>query len=397
MAEAEISQDATASNVPPIPPWLGSLAFGLPSALICASAVYGLTFADTKLRAVFVIVAASVVATLTGIVLGFIFGIPKSAHKKEKKKTAQNYVSNTSLERVSDWLTALILGVGLIQFREIMTSLHQLTVTIAASVDPPGGPSSQVPIALITSATFISGFFCAYLYTATRLVHMFDQVARVLQQQNVNDAAAVRRTNSVLVSGAPEQDSQGRTTLFADGPSDLEGLLRSASAATREIIYGMAAQQRKTNWDWRSLPSPQDARARSQHDATLPVFEALSRLQPQDPRFHGDLGFALRDCANPDYMRSIQELTKAIKLSKKQSADPKGVAWYHFTRATAIARHLASHDFQEPHWAKLDKMARDDAETARSYGGSLTDIVNENQELRPYLPNHASSQGRQYL
>ena len=70
--------------------------------------------------ALFMVSASSV---SVGLLIGFLFGIPRTlqglpeaADARLSESVRQRYMVNTNLEQVSDWLTKIIVGVGLVQF-----------------------------------------------------------------------------------------------------------------------------------------------------------------------------------------------------------------------------------------------------------------------------------------
>ena len=56
---------------------------------------------------------------LIGGLIGFLFGIPKINTEYSKNKEKE-YLANTSLEEISDWLTKIIIGLGLTQLINIL-------------------------------------------------------------------------------------------------------------------------------------------------------------------------------------------------------------------------------------------------------------------------------------
>ena len=68
---------------------------------------------------------------MVGGLLGFLFGIPKALQLRQEPETVkptgqgenrnnrQAYRANTNLEEVSDWLTKILVGVGLTQLNSI--------------------------------------------------------------------------------------------------------------------------------------------------------------------------------------------------------------------------------------------------------------------------------------
>lgn len=112
-----------------------------------------------------------------GNILGFLFGIPKTIQSEKNPSTADNidYQVNTSLEQISDWLTKMIVGAGLVELKDIKTSLVSISARIASDIN--NGQSQSIIIASII-CFMILGFFVTYL--STRLY-----IANALAEANV--------------------------------------------------------------------------------------------------------------------------------------------------------------------------------------------------------------------
>jgi hypothetical protein len=108
-------------------------------------------------------------ASSVGLFLGFLFGIPRSTigdgeHENSTELPKMFYRPSTNLEQVSDWLTKLLIGVGLVEMRSIADALANLGVVVQNSV----GSGFQAAN-IITQATVVSfltlTFFAAFLWT----------------------------------------------------------------------------------------------------------------------------------------------------------------------------------------------------------------------------------------
>jgi hypothetical protein len=86
--------------------------------------IYAWSVHSGSVLAVALLVAGA--AFLGGALLGFLFGIPRSlaveatpagttAEPVEAGQRAALYRSNTNLEQISDWLTKILVGVGLVE------------------------------------------------------------------------------------------------------------------------------------------------------------------------------------------------------------------------------------------------------------------------------------------
>ncbi len=111
-------------------------------------------------------VLVALCALLSGGILGFLFGIPR---------TLQNGV-NTNLEQISDWLTKILVGVVLIQLGAIADGAGRLFTAVGATLgDGAAGGGADPSIAAGALIVFfsIAGFLIAYVLTRTVLPRMF--------------------------------------------------------------------------------------------------------------------------------------------------------------------------------------------------------------------------------
>jgi CheY-like chemotaxis protein len=161
--------------------WLPYLvAIPLPAVGLVATFVYA--WGDSDILAVALLVAAG--AFLAGGLLGFLFGIPRSLANPqggEDDSISGAPQPNTNLEQISDWLTKILVGVGLVQF----TTLAQHAGELVEFLGPPlGGGALGESFAAATLVVFgISGFLAFYLVTRIYLPLAFaytDRKARAL-------------------------------------------------------------------------------------------------------------------------------------------------------------------------------------------------------------------------
>src|SRR5690242_13820196 len=88
---------------------------------------------------------------LLGALVGFLFGIPRSllheggAANGDNEQAAGRYRPNTNLEQISDWLTKILVGVGLTQMGEIPNYLRDGASYLASAL---GGKPSSAPLGL---------------------------------------------------------------------------------------------------------------------------------------------------------------------------------------------------------------------------------------------------------
>jgi hypothetical protein len=180
------------------------LVLGLPAVL--ALFVYSRSQAGSgKVLAVGLLTA--VAAFSVGALLGFLFGIPRSIAKKPDEKevptedktatekataAAQQFAPNTNLEEISDWLTKILVGVGLVQIHQVSGAIEDLANGLAPSL---GSSSTGFPVAVTLLVSFsIIGFVSAYLYTRLRLQSAFElatAIKRAIKEQADTETSVI--------------------------------------------------------------------------------------------------------------------------------------------------------------------------------------------------------------
>ena len=112
-------------------------------------------------------VAAS--SYLIGNVLGFLFGLPRTLqdraeNNQQEKDPAKKiaYQINTNLEQVSDWLTKMLIGVGLVEIKNLMEFVVKISSKISSDIGHPNAES--IIVASIICFTIL-GFFVTYFST----------------------------------------------------------------------------------------------------------------------------------------------------------------------------------------------------------------------------------------
>jgi hypothetical protein len=104
-------------------------------------------------------------AFFTGGIVGFLFGIPQPVQGSATSTGNVQRSANTNLYQVSDWLTKIIVGVGLV---EIGRSLPVLTRLAQSMKAPLGGQASSAAYGLgLTISYAVLGFFFLYLWSHT--------------------------------------------------------------------------------------------------------------------------------------------------------------------------------------------------------------------------------------
>jgi hypothetical protein len=222
-----------------------------------------------------------VTSAAVGSVLGFLFAIPRilttdpkvdppadtgvAASVEDKKR---KLASNSNLDRISDWLTTMIVGVGLSQINQVNAALLGFRNFIAETVKPCAGGTCALPgvSPMLLIFGLVGGFIAFYLFTRLKLSKLFQQVEDELdpplsgapaervkevatelsQTAGASENPAVQ---AVLASSQPSVDESLRlmlSLLYRDGGFqqviDLGGQLSNSVAARRaEYWFYLAA------------------------------------------------------------------------------------------------------------------------------------------------------------
>ncbi len=294
-------------------------------------AVYGFQFGWSSETASVIAVGVLIsgAAFMAGAATGFLFAIPKIRQGADVV-----YAANTNLEQISDWLTKILVGVGLIQFREIGTALNTLGDNLAESL---GGTSSADTMGLTICLYYATGgFLTGYILTRLLLPAAFRSADEGLAAR----VAAIEQKNTTLEAKVQEQDvlntqalalysQQVDVTRRDVGPpaqARLNDALSKASAVVKLVIFQQARELRRKSWRSDKASS----------SATIPVFRALIASDDgTNFEYHGQLAYALKDQVEPAWQEAESELTVAITIRDRRNL--KGWLMYELNRADCRA------------------------------------------------------------
>jgi hypothetical protein len=127
-----------------------------------------------------------VAAAAVGAALGFLFGLPRArftdqlashdASASENKAPGGHYLANSNLIKVSDWLTTIVIGLGLVNLGSAVPALR----TLASALEAPlgGAPYAGAVGVSALMAGCIGGFVLVYLYTSVRVRQLLEDSDR---------------------------------------------------------------------------------------------------------------------------------------------------------------------------------------------------------------------------
>lgn len=109
-----------------------------------------------------------------GSLFGFIFGIPRAASgtPTEVQQAHAGLSANTNIEQISDWLTKLLVGVGLVELKELPQGLSTAAHFVASGLgDDPRLVAFSAALILFF---LVEGFLGGYLATRIFFQRVFE-------------------------------------------------------------------------------------------------------------------------------------------------------------------------------------------------------------------------------
>ena len=111
-----------------------------------------------------------------GGVFGFLFGLPSYSRENDNI----GYERNASLKEISDWLTKIIIGLTLVQLKDIIDFFIHMIKKFSEYMDV--GDSGIIYCGAIMVEFFAIGFVSIYLFTITDLLRYLVHNERNLSQ-----------------------------------------------------------------------------------------------------------------------------------------------------------------------------------------------------------------------
>lgn len=141
------------------------------------------------LQSLGILIIIGLTSLVSGGLFGFLFGIPKSNDLEQIQVTKENYRSNTNLEQISDWLTKILIGAALVQFKEIGIILFDFSEKVTDSFTD----SIKYPmfIFLIIIYFLVIGFVNGYLATTIVLQRILNEDEQPEENQPKEDEPVV--------------------------------------------------------------------------------------------------------------------------------------------------------------------------------------------------------------
>ena len=162
-----------------------------------------------------------------GAALGFLFSVPRVLSTGEdptvtaggKRGSANNRLmsTNTNMERISEWLTTMIVGVGLSQ----ITSVGGYIQSFTGFLQVRSGATLAAAGPFILVVGLVSGFVFLYLYTRLYLSSLFLHVEQLMSRVGLQDLPKAIDQIRVIAKELAERDNASMMKYIAnvDQPS----------------------------------------------------------------------------------------------------------------------------------------------------------------------------------
>ena len=279
-------------------------------------------------------------ALVTGGLMGFLFGVPYAREASQSgpethaeggsgsppdERARGRYRPNSNLEQVSDWLTKIIVGVGLIQFNSILAKLWEVAGHLATGLGEPTAPalaSAQAFASSILIYFAVCGFVFGFLWARLYLLRWFTHAEDVRElKRTVNRLEEQQQADAKALALAIRQLSRASDEPLAPD-SEVATAIKAASPSARAQIFGGAAD----------AADRADAGDRIL-DGVISVMRALIASDEREifHQNHAQLSLAMGRKQPPDLDAALKAISRAIEI--RNALGLRGWRVYDFHRA----------------------------------------------------------------
>jgi hypothetical protein len=241
---APVADQATADS------WVAmqirAVTIGILLLCILATLVVSMIAADSSWGIVFVFATALIFA---GYIVGLLFSLPRvlsnagdaaSGDDAATQPAKRLYSINTNLEQISDWLTKIIVGVGLVEASRIQSFVVHAAQYLGGAISGQphamqAGPATVLSLAIILvypSLGFLLGFFSVRLYISRALYVADVAILRPVDISRVLNSAAAQ---------LPPAEAPGQAErVAAAGPEEFGAQLHALGLERANVSRNLA-------------------------------------------------------------------------------------------------------------------------------------------------------------
>jgi hypothetical protein len=146
---------------------------------------------------------AALAALLVGFFAGFLIGVPRSVSSGQVRLSKSGFSPSSNLAEISDWLTKLLLGAGLVSLSRLGGPLGRLIDDVAGGLhgvtsDAAIIQASKVTAGAIMIAFAVLGLLVGYIVTST----WYEQrLEKLFSKDGSDEASKEKPSNSANVTG----------------------------------------------------------------------------------------------------------------------------------------------------------------------------------------------------
>lgn len=260
-----------------------------------------------------------ITAILTGCFIGFLFGIPRSTTSSDGNGGQGQYRDNTNLEQVSDWVTKIIVGLGIMQIDSFDQNLSHIARYTAKAYT--GFLSTDVaePLCMtLVLSGFIIGFLFAYINSRTFISSLFANFGYEAQDQ------AVARLRNYALSAEKKPDAETRDAA--------------------EKLADMDPEQAATPQDKLAIAKAQFLMGR--RDDAASSFElamaSARRSQQSEVTVEATLNYIFGNLYRPLSQGYLDAIREGERLSREPLTPAQNAQLYAYLAAAHGQRHIAA-------------------------------------------------------
>jgi ABC-type amino acid transport system permease subunit len=186
-----------------IPRWVGAspLVAVLAAIIYAAAEDFTAKSSATFWSVLALCLATAAAALIVGALVGFLFGFPRTSEKSEQTGLLE---TNTNLDQISDWLTKILVGLGLVQIGKIAHGINALASALAPGLGEGAGAKPFAVGLLVYSA--VDGFLLGYLWARTVVSRLFREAAEDLSRKLATQQVALEaKLQDEVLSAPPPQ------------------------------------------------------------------------------------------------------------------------------------------------------------------------------------------------
>jgi hypothetical protein len=185
-------------------PWLVLLALGILLGGIAWIWIYAFTTPGSHLSYVAVGMLTAMAAILVGFFAGFLIGVPRSVSSGQARLSKGGFSPSSNLAEISDWLTKLLLGAGLVSLSHLGGPIGRLIDDVAGGLHGVTSDEAIIQAAKVTAGAImiafaVLGLLVGYIVTSTWYERRLE---KIFSEDGTEKGASAETTQHANVPGS---------------------------------------------------------------------------------------------------------------------------------------------------------------------------------------------------